>query len=140
MLFFKPPTEIHAWLANPSQSFFLADIENSYHYSLKIMQDLAAAAITPRLNVGVIGLKSEEIDWDKLESWLNILERKEGKTYLLEQALSAMLAAGKPLTIASENAYIVMPDQQEIKNPTAVLHHYVAGSKEWYFKCSWKMI
>jgi len=140
MLFFKPPIEIYNWLNNPEQPFFLYDPITSYHYSLSLMEELAGNKINPNINVGAAGLKSEDIDWDKLECWVKTLEEKQGTSYLLEQALTAMLVAGKEIIIADKAEYIVMPDKKEVQNPTGVLHHYVAQSKEYYFTISWKHI
>lgn len=140
MLFFKYPNEVIKWLNNPQEPFFLVDTINSYHYSFRIMQELTKKTIFEKLNVGIIGLKSDEIDWEQLEYWIKVLEEKEGISYYLEQALSAMLVAGMQITIASENDYVVLPNKTEIFNPNATLHHYVAESKEWYFKEAWKKV
>jgi len=140
MLFFKPPIEMCNWLKAPEQPFFLYDLITSYHYSLALMEELAGDKINPNINVGAAGLKSENIDWDKLEYWVKILEEKEGTSYLLEQALTAMLVAGKEITIADKDDYIVMPDKNEVERPTAALHHYVDAAKEWYYKKAWKAI
>ena len=140
MLFFKYPTEMLKWLDAPQQPFFLYDPIYSYHYSLKLMEQFARDTIIPNLNVGAIGLKSELIDWDKLEAWIAQLEEKEGTNYLLEQALSAMLVAGNEPIIADRKEYIVMPERNEVEYPSATLHHYVADSKEWYYKKAWQQV
>jgi hypothetical protein len=140
MLFFKPPVEMLDWLKQPEKPFFLYDPISSYYYSLWLMEKLAGNKINPNINVGVAGLKSEDINWDELEYWIKTLEEKGGTNYLLEQALSAMLVAGKEITIADRAAYIVMPDKSDVESPSAVLHHYVAESKEWYFKSAWKAV
>ena len=140
MLFFKYPAEMLKWLDNPEQPFFLYDPIYSYHYSIKLMEQFAGSTIVPNLNVGAIGLKSEQINWDKLEAWIAQLEEKEGTNYLLEQALSAMLVTGDEPIIADKKEYIVMPDRSEVEHPSATLHHYVAGSKEWYYKKAWQQV
>jgi hypothetical protein len=140
MLFFKYPAEMLKWLDTPEKPFFLYDPICSYHYSLKLMEQFAGNTIIPNLNVGAIGLKSELIDWDKLEAWIAQLEEKEGTNYLLEQALSAMLVAGGEPIIANREDYIVMPERSEVEHPAATLHHYVAGSKEWYYKKAWQQV
>lgn len=140
MLFFKYPAEMLKWLDAPKQPFFLYDPIYSYHYSLRLMEQFAGNAIIPNLNVGAIGLKSESIDWDKLETWIAQLEEKEGTNYLLEQALSAMLVAGDEPIIADRKEYIVMPEPSEVEHPSATLHHYVADSKEWYYKKAWQQV
>lgn len=140
MLFFKKPNELLIWLKQPLKPLLLHDPICSYHYSLNLMKQITGFKIVPNLNVGAIGLKSENIDWDKLENWIALLEKNEGTSYLLEQALSAMLIAGEEITVADSTNYIVLPDKEEAQNPTAVLHHYVAGAKEWYYKISWRKI
>ncbi|MDB4927014.1 hypothetical protein [Mucilaginibacter sp.] len=140
MLFFKHPTQVINWLKNPQQPFFLFDPICSYHYSINLMEQLSGHTIVPNLNVGAVGLKSELINWDKLEQWIGQLEGKEGTSYLLEQALSAMLVAGQPILVADKMEYIVMPDKQEATRPTAILYHYVATSKQWYYKQAWKKV
>lgn len=140
MLFFREPKLLERWLQKPTVAFFLEDPYYAYHYTAELMTELAGKPISVNLNVGMVGLESESIDWDNLESWIVKLEASQGSNYLLEQALSAMIVAGKPLLVAPKNEYIVLPGEEETKAPSAVLHHYVAESKEWYFKNAWQLI
>lgn len=140
MLFFNKPSVLEDWLKAPNTPIFLQDPYYAYYYSAELMTKLAGKAVPLYLNVGVVGLESESIDWDKLEHWIAELEAREGSNYLLEQALSALIVAGKPVLVAPLNDYIVLPDKQETQKPSAVLHHYVADSKEWYYKKSWRLI
>ncbi len=140
MLFFKEPKLVEDWLKKPDLPFLLQDIKYAYYYTAGLMFQLAGEYVLPNLNVGIIGLESQNINWDNLESWIVALEAQEGTNYLLEQALSAMIVAGKPVIVASKDDYRVLPDEQETRSPQAVLHHYVAESKEWYFKYAWRLI
>lgn len=140
MLFFKNPAELNNWLKNPTHPFFLQDPVSSYHYTLRLMEQLTGNKIIEKLNVGAVGLKSEDINWDELEHWIRVLEETEGTSYLLEQALSAMLASGRKTIVANADDYIVMPGKYEATHPSATLHHYVDKSKEWYYKAAWKRI
>ena len=140
MLFFKYPKQMMEWLENPLTPFFILDIVNSYHYSFELMEKLTNNTIERNLNVGAIGLKSEIIDWDKVEEWIGIMEGQEGMSYYLEQALSAMIVSGMKLELGSKEEYVVLPKKEEILKPTRTLHHYVAESKEWYLKGAWKII
>lgn len=140
MIFFRTPTFLIDWLKSPSKPCHMVDVETSYGYSDALMRSLAGSEITERLNVGICGLNSDEIDWEQLEFWCRTLIEKEGTHYYQEQAITAMLMAGKPCDIASEKNYIVMPDQEEVVKPKAILHHYVADSKPLYFRYAWKHI
>ena len=65
---------------------------------------------------------------------------QQGTHYYQEQALVAMLMACKPRAVAPAQDYIVMPSQEEVFQPQAVLHHYVSDSKSWYFRYGWKHV
>jgi hypothetical protein len=138
MLFFRTPNTLLNWLQNPQQPCHMVDVETSYGYPDEFMQALAGAPIADRINVGICGLQSEAIDWEQLEYWCKTMIETYGTHYYQEQALIAMLMAGKSCMIASEQDYIVMPDRIEVTQPKAILHHYVADSKPWYFRYGWK--
>ncbi|CAN1210628.1 Glycosyl transferase [Tumidithrix helvetica PCC 7403] len=140
MLCFQFPTFLIDWLRSPQVPCHMVDIETSYGYSEALMTELAQAPISPRLNVGICGLQSEAIDWEKLEFWCKTMLAREGKSYYQEQALVAMLMAGQGCAIAPAHEYLVMPDRAEAIAPQAVLHHYVANSKWWYFRHGWQHI
>ncbi|MFS2187569.1 hypothetical protein ACCC92_12905 [Mucilaginibacter sp. Mucisp84] len=138
MLFWHEPREIITWLCAPQQPLHMIDCTEAYGYSRQLMEQLTGAPVKPLLNVGAIGLKSEAIDWDKLENWVKTLEEQEGTSYYLEQALSAMMIADTDAAVLKAGDYIVNPGPDQIKNKTGILHHYVDLSKEGYFKQAWK--
>lgn len=140
MLFFKTPVQLQEWLTAPTAPLFLHDPITSYYYPENLMGQLAGSPVKPNLNVGAIGLKSEAIDWDKLEQWIIALENDSGECYLLEQALSAMLVAGQRIIVADQDEYIVMPDAQQIDKATATLHHYVDQSRNGYYTTAWRKV
>jgi hypothetical protein len=140
MLFFQTPDFLINWLNSPKKPCYMVDTETSYGYSLSLMSSLTKATIPERLNVGICGLKSDDIDWERLEFWCKTTIEEEGQHYYQEQALIAMLLANQDCLVASEEDYVVMPDQEEGINPKATLHHYVADSKPWYFRYGWKRI
>ncbi|MGC1309739.1 MAG: hypothetical protein WA885_21150 [Phormidesmis sp.] len=138
MLFFKAPEALLEWLKLPQQPCHMVDTETSYGYSKSLMESLTGVSVSDRLNVGICGLNSSDIDWQMLEHWCKTLIEREGTHYYQEQALVAMLMAGQECQVVSETDYIVMPDKNEAVSPKAVLHHYVADSKPWYFRYGYK--
>lgn len=140
MLFWAKPEQMIAWLRRPNSPYYLKDAIQSYGYSDQLMTELAGAEVPEKLNVGACGLKSEEIDWERLENWCRLTLEKEGSSYLQEQALSAMLGAGREISVAPPADYIVMPTKADVMKRNGVLHHYVAESKAWYFRFAWKLI
>jgi hypothetical protein len=140
MLFHHRPDFLFDWMSNPDRPCYMLDIENAYGYTIGLMNELAGKTVPSRVNVGMCGLRSEALDWDALETWCQRLLDREGSHYLQEQALTAMLLAGTTCAIAPSGQYVVNPDRAESKHPRAVLHHYVAESKTWYFRFGWKHV
>jgi hypothetical protein len=138
LLFFRRPTFLIDWLDRPRQPLHAVDCETSYGYSMDLLAGLAGSTPTERLNVGLCGLQSEKIDWDRLESWCRTLIDRAGTHYYLEQALVALLLAGKDCAIAPAADYVTLPRPPEAQACGAVMHHYVAGSKKWYFRNNWR--
>lgn len=64
---------------------------------------------------------------------------QEKTSYYLEQALIAMLVAGRPCAIAPVADYVTLPKPPEAHACKAVMHHYVAHSKRWYFQQNWRL-
>eukprot|EP01037_Dinobryon_pediforme_P013983 gene13983-14100_t len=129
MLFCDEPAELLQWLKNPDRPLHLVEREESYGYEMDLMEQFAGTGIPRYLNVGVIGLNSDAIDWGQVENWISGLEKAGGKTYYLEQALSAMLMAGQIHQGLNASRYIVNPVIAAISNGSGVLHHYVDTSK-----------
>ena len=140
MLFWNEPAQMIDWLKNPNNPLHMVDCEESYGYSYKLMEALCGFKMRNLINVGAIGLNSRQINWDSIENWAKTLEEKEGASYYLEQALTAMLVSNSGSVILNANEYVVNPNKQMIINKNGVLHHYVDLSKEGYFKEAWKLI
>src|ERR1700754_4394234 len=99
MLFWDTPLEIIQWLKKPEQPIHMVDCVESYGHSKQLMEKLSGHTIPSLLNVGTIGLNSSKINWSALDNWVHILEEKEGSSYYLEQALTAMLIGEQKSTI-----------------------------------------
>jgi len=140
MLFWNEPKEFINWLKKPSNPIFMLDCEESYGYSKSLMKELCKSEIYDFLNVGIIGLNSTKINWNNLENWSKTMEEKEGTSYYLEQALSAMLVGNQPSTVLPKTEYIVNPTKDQVLNHTGCLHHYVDLSKEHYYTFAWKKL
>lgn len=140
MLCFRNPEFLLHWLESPDAPCHMRDVETSYGYSPALMEQLAPSVVPEKLNVGICGLKSDDLDWDQLEFWMKRMMEEEGTHYTQEQALVALYCSGKKTSEADPQDYIVLPSKEEVQSPTAVLHHYVADSKPWYFRYGWKQV
>jgi len=138
MLFFRPPRALLDWLAAPDRPCSLVEGVTSYGYSFELMRELAGRDPPERVNVGVCGLRSDAIDWDRLEYWCREMLEREGTHYFQEQALTAMLLAGQECHRFGPPDYIVLPSLAEGRTPAAALHHYVSSSKRSYFQHGWR--
>ena len=140
MLFWQEPLTMINWLNSPDKPLYMQDCQNSYGYSMELMADVCGCEIRDLVNVGMIGLNSAEIDWKTIENWIETLESRQGTSYYLEQALTAMLIQDKAAEILPASAYVVNPDVQTDSIPTCTLHHYVDLSKKDYFNHAWRIV
>jgi hypothetical protein len=139
LLFFRTPRFLLDWLRFPERPFHAVDIETAYGYSHAVLERLAGTTLADRLNVGLCGLDSASVDWDRVERYVRVLEEREGTHYYLEQALVALLLAGKACDVAPAVDYVTLPRLPEATRCEAVMHHYVAESKRWYFQRNWRV-
>jgi hypothetical protein len=139
LLFFRRPDLLVSWSDNPGQPLHAIDCMTSYGYSRPLLDRLAGRPLAELVNVGLTGLRSDEIEWDRLEAWTATLHATEGTSYYLEQALVAMLVAGRSCTVAPAADYVTLPRPPETHRPAAVMHHYVADSKCDYFRRCWRL-
>jgi hypothetical protein len=138
MLFWEEPEKIIEWLRYPTAPLHMIDCTQSYGYKIELLEKLCKSKIKPLINVGVIGLKSETINWADLENWIEILEQKEGPSYYLEQALTAMLIGNCNSVELDIANYIVNPSKKNIEMKKGALHHYVDLSKMEYYSNLWR--
>ena len=141
LLFFRRPGVLLQWFAHPDRPLHALDCQESYGYSRALLERLAGAPLPSLVNVGLCGLRSDALDWAELESWCAELIAREKTNYYLEQALVAMLMARHPERVVAPAAdYITKPTEAEVRAPKAVMHHYVAESKRWYFRHAWREV
>jgi hypothetical protein len=137
LLFFRRPDFLLNWTDAPDRPLHALDCEQSYGYPTALLSRLCGATLANRVNVGLCGLRSDALDWAELESWCAELCVKRKPSYYLEQALVAMLSARQPCAVAPGPDYLTKPSRAEVQAPRAVMHHYVADSKRWYFRYGW---
>ena len=140
MLFFRDPEFIRNWLRSPSMACHMIDVVESYGYPVQLLNAMAGSPVPTPVNTGILGLRSDEIDWDQLEEWCAVLNRSPRPSYFQEQALVALHLAGRPRVAAPRGEYLVLPGRRDAESCAAVLHHYVAHSKRWYFQQTWRTI
>jgi len=138
MLFFQEPAEILAWARQADRPIHMEERTEFYGYPREALERLAGAPLPIGLNVGICGLLSEEIPWPRVEEWTRTLIGEYGDSYFLEQALGAMLCAREDRVRLPASRYLVLPSFAEVRNPSAVLHHYVNESRPLLFRSGWR--
>lgn len=138
LLFFRRPEFMLQWIDAPARPLHAVDCETSYGYDRALLDSLAGAPLADLVNVGLTGLDGAQIDWEKLEHWTRALHERGGTSYYLEQALIAMMVAGRGCAVAPARDYLTLPVLPEARECRAVMHHYVANSKKWYFQHNWQ--
>ncbi len=139
LLFYRTPSALIKWFDDPKPMHML-DVVDNYGYPLDYLESLAGAPLPRRLNVGVCGLDSGSIDWDRVEYWCKAQLDDFGPSYLQEQGLTAMIMASQNLSVLPEADYILMPRVHEGRTPRAIMHHYVHSSKRSYFQYGWRIL
>ena len=140
LLFFRHPTFLLNWLDAPDRPLHAVDIATAYGYAPDLLACVTGAPVPEKVNVGLTGLNSDEIDWERLEHWCDRLIGEAGTHYYLEQALVAMLVTGRTCAVAPAPDYVTLPRPPEAHDCRAVMHHYVAESKPWYFRHNWRRV
>jgi hypothetical protein len=138
LLFFREPVFLREWCDAPGRPLHAVDVMSSYGYSRQDLDRLAGTPLAELVNVGICGLDSATLDWPRIEQWCQALIERGGKSYYLEQALVAMILAGKACSVAPATDYVTLPRLPEARECRAVMHHYVAESKRWYFQSNWR--
>jgi hypothetical protein len=138
MLFFRQPTLLSQWLAKPDRAIHMTDVVRAYGYELDLLAELAGRPVPDLVNTGILGLRSEAVDWERLERQCRVLVERAGTHYYQEQALAALHLADHPHSALPRSDYLVLPVPPEALECRAVVHHYVAGSKSWYFRHNWR--
>jgi hypothetical protein len=140
MLFFQKPDFLIDYLRHPEKPCFMVDIDTAYGYSPQLRYRLADGPIPDAANIGIFGLKSDEVDFDRLQHWLHVMIEEEGTSYNITQGLSSLIFSGYDCTVFPPDEFVVFPSLAEGRSPSVTLHHYVAESKRSYFQHGWKHV
>lgn len=133
ILFFREPVFLIEWLQGGDCPIYMADYQDSYGYSPELLACVLGRPMPRRVNAGLLGYVGGSIDWDQFEYWAKRLCDAETPAYFAEQTLSAMHMAEHTGRAAPAYDYLISPELDEIRSPTAVMHHYVTPSRPWYY-------
>lgn len=140
MLFHRLPEELISYLKRPVDAIAMRDCQESYGYPRGVLQSLLDGDLPHEVNVGLVALRSESIDWARIEFWADSLIAAHGRSYFLEQALIALMLGEMPHRILPMASYRVIAEYDGAVERVASLVHYVHASKRQYFDRDWKSL
>ncbi len=135
----RSPRLLLDWLRAPSGPLHMTDVGDAYGCPLPDLEVIAGRPVPRRVNTGILGLRGDTLDWERLEAHCAALDARGKPHYYHEQALVALHLAGEPGALATPlDDYVVLPRPPEAVSPTRTWHHYVAHSKRWYYQSRWR--
>jgi len=138
ILFFRSPEFILKWYDSPQAHLYLRDIKNAYSASMDYLSELAGRPMLPQVNVGILGIRSVDIDWEQIEFWAKKLTAHGGSAHHVEQTLYALHLSDRECIYPDPKDYVLLPEPPEAVECKAVMHHYVAYAKLWHFQRNWR--
>jgi hypothetical protein len=140
-VFYRTPEALFRYLEKGSPSCYLLDpCADSYGYPLGALRGLSGATLKPRINVGLLAIDVDQIDWPKVESWARHLLDVFGFNFFIEQALWALILSEREACALPEADYICMPCAKQARSRSAVFHHYVSPSRHLFYAYGWQPI
>lgn len=132
--FHRRPDRLLELIAGASLPCYMLDHWSNYGHPVEVLEQIVGTPIIPNVNSGLVGLRSETIDWDRVEFWLAEMEQRGGRLVFFEQGLTAILLSQTQAIALPKDEYVVCPTRRETKRPTAVFHHYAGNSKFRYLR------
>jgi len=138
ILFFRSPEFVLKWYDSPQAQLYLYDIKNAYSASIDYLSELAGRPVLQRVNAGLLGIRSVEIDWEQIEFWSKKLTVHGGSTHHVEQTLFALHLSDRECIFPDPKDYVLLPEPPEAIECKAVMHHYVAQARLWLLQRNWR--
>lgn len=138
--FLNSPRAIAQWVQAPNQAFYLLDRTNSYSYPLEVMAQVAGLQVPEHVNTGLLALKGDLIDWNRLEQWYAKLSQEFALNHFVEQSLTAMIFATINAAALPSARYVCEPTKQQVVELEGEFHHYVWPCRHLFYGRVWQDI
>ena len=133
--FYRPPVRLFADRQLSAPALYSADHHSNYGLPIPVLSKIIGHSVRERINSGLVKLKSDSIDWEKMEFWLSQMRANAVHPNFLEQGLTALHLSFGAAEALPETDYKLTPSIHEVRRPTAVFHHF-AGNSKFRFLCS----
>jgi hypothetical protein len=137
VFFYRNPEQLLRCI-DERRPYHMVDCQTSYGCPVATLDELAGASVHPRVNVGLLHLDSNSLDWDELEHASQVILARHGFSYYLEQALLAVVMGKLGAEPLDAGEYLVHPSQGQVVCPMQVAHHFVDRSSLLLFSHGWK--
>jgi hypothetical protein len=127
--FHRSPDRLLEFMAAADEACCMRDHWSNYGHPPEFLDRLCGHPVLRHVNSGLVGLRSDSIDWDQVEHWFAAMVAAGGKFVFFEQGVTAMLLSMRPCRILPPDDYVLGPSRAEVARPTAAFHHYAGDSK-----------
>ncbi|MES2692494.1 MAG: glycosyl transferase [Verrucomicrobiota bacterium] len=127
--FHRRPDVLLDCIAAGDRPCYMLDQWSNYGHPLEFLEKLSGRPMLRKANAGIVGLRSETIDWERMEHWLAQMRQAGGDFFYFEQGLTAMLLSAADSVLLPPEDYIIGPHRAEVLQPRGVFHHYAGESK-----------
>lgn len=132
--FHRRPDVLLDCMAAGTRPCYMLDRWSNYGHSPEFLERLCGWPIKPNINSGIVGLRSETIDWERMEHWFQAMLAADGRFVFFEQGMTAMLLSAADSVILPPADYILTPAREEVLCPRGVFHHYAGESKNSFVR------
>lgn len=128
--FHRRPDALLACMATGTQPCYMLDRWSNYGQPPEFLERLCGWPVVRNVNSGVVGFRSETIDWERMEHWLKAMLAVDRERFgFFEQGITAMLLSKGDSLLLPPQDYVLTPEREEILHPRAAFHHYAGESK-----------
>lgn len=133
--FHRRPDAVLDCMASGTRPCYMLDRWSNYGQPPEFLERLCGWPIVRKANAGIVGFRSETVDWDRMEHWLQaMLAAGRERFGFFEQGITAMLLSKHDGLLLPPEDYILTPEREEILHPRAAFHHYAGESKHSFVR------
>lgn len=133
--FVRRPGALLDCMAKGAQPCYMLDRWSNYGHPPEFLERLCGQPVVRNANAGIVGFRSETLDWERMEHWLTaMLTAGRERFAFFEQGITAMLLSANDSLLLPPADYILSPDRAAILGRRGVFHHYAGESKNAYVR------
>lgn len=133
--FVRQPDVLIDCMAAGTRPCYMLDRWSNYGHSPEFLERLCGWPVVRNANAGIVGFRSETLDWERMEHWLQaMLAAGRERFAFFEQGITAMMLSAADNLLLPPADYILSPGTKDILRRRGVFHHYAGESKNAYVR------